>query len=172
MARNVEIKAKLDSLAHQFQLAQRLSNDQPKTIHQRDVFFHCESGRLKLRFFSPDRGELIAYSRPNQLGPKTSQYTISRTNEPDVLCQALTQSLGMIAEVKKTRQLFLFGRTRIHLDTVDLLGDFLELEVVLSDTDDTQSGESEARDLMRQLEVKESSLINCAYVDMLLEQAA
>ena len=59
------------------------------------------------------------------------------------------------------------GRTRIHLDRVDALGDFLELEVVLSEDDDIADGQAEAQRLMEQLQVGPEALINCAYVDLL-----
>jgi len=114
LARNVEIKARLDNLDQQVEIAKRLSSQTGETIIQRDVFFHCHTGRLKLRIFSPQRGQLIAYQRPDQTGPKTSEYTISETSQPETLHEALKQSLGQYAEVNKTRLLFLVGRTRIH----------------------------------------------------------
>ena len=167
LARNVEIKARLENLDQQLEIAKRLSSQTGETIVQRDVFFHCQSGRLKLRIFSPQHGQLIAYQRPDQAGPKTSEYCISETVEPETLREALTKSLGEYAEVNKTRLLFLVGRTRIHLDRVDALGDFLELEVVLSEDDDIADGQAEAQRLMEQLQVGPEALINCAYVDLL-----
>ena len=134
---------------------------------QRDVFFHCQSGRLKLRIFDRHRGQLIAYQRRDQTGPKTSEYCISETFEPDTLRKALEKSLGQIAVVDKTRLLFLVGRTRIHIDRVDGLGDFLELEVVLSQDDDIADGQTEAQQLMTEMQIKPEALIDCAYVDLL-----
>ena len=167
MARNVEIKARLDDLSQQLAIAKQLSGQPGETIVQRDVSFHCPSGRLKLRIFSSDRGQLIAYQRPDQTGPKTSEYYISETAEPETLRVALSKSLGEKAVVDKIRLLFLVGRTRIHLDQVDTLGDFLELEVVLSDDDDIESGQLEAQQLMQQLQVQPSALIDRAYVDLI-----
>ncbi len=167
MAKNIEIKASLDDMQGCQDIAKSLSDSGPVLIHQCDTFFHCSHGRLKLREFGDGTGELIAYSRPDQSGPKTSNYTISRTSEPDSLCLALENSLGIRAVVTKQRLLYLAGRTRIHLDQVEGLGDFLELEVVLNDGEDGQAGVEEAHDLMEQLKVPKESLIQDAYVDLL-----
>ena len=88
-------------------------------IEQHDIFFACERGRLKLRIFSPSKGELIAYDRPDQAAAKLSRYIIAPTSDPDRLRQALTAALGVIGEVRKTRTLYLIGQTRVHLDAVE-----------------------------------------------------
>jgi len=67
--------------------------------------------------------------------------------------------------------LFLVDRTRIHLDRVEDLGHFLELEVVLSDGETVEAGEAIAHDLMGKLGISSTQLIEGAYVD-LLNQAA
>jgi len=150
-------------------LAAELSGEDGVIIEQEDVFFPCRQGRLKLRILAPDHGELIFYHRPDQAGPKTSTYGISRTTEPDQLRLVLGQSLGEGAVVRKTRRLFMVGRTRVHLDAVEGLGDFLELEVVLDDDEVTDSGEREAADLMARLQVPVTALVEGAYVDLLAD---
>lgn len=170
MPRNVEIKARLSDFSRQYELASTIATNGPTTIHQRDVFFRATKGRLKLRYFSDADGELIAYDRPNQTGPKTSNFFISKTREPKQLHQVLNESLGTIAEVVKRRELFLVGRTRVHLDRVQQLGDFLELEVVLADGDAIEDGIQEANQLMSQLEVDPDWLVDSAYVDLLLSE--
>ncbi len=59
------------------------------------------------------------------------------------------------------------GRTRIHLDAVDGLGEFVELEVVLADGETAEAGREEARRLMGALEIAPESLVSGAYVDLL-----
>jgi len=119
MARNVEIKARLDDLESRIALAEVLAGGPGETIEQEDVFFRCDSGRLKLRFFSDGRGELIHYRRPDLAGPKTADYFVTGTVDPEALRTVLDRACGIIGVVRKIRRLFIAGRTRIHLDTVE-----------------------------------------------------
>jgi predicted adenylyl cyclase CyaB len=74
---------------------------------------------------------------------------------------------GEAGRVRKQRTLFLAGRTRIHLDRVEGLGSFLELEVVLADDEPPAKGIAEAHRLMEQLGVASTQLVEGAYVDLL-----
>ncbi|MEJ2144810.1 MAG: class IV adenylate cyclase, partial [Acidobacteriota bacterium] len=76
-------------------------------------------------------------------------------------------ALGVIGRVRKRRRLYLAGNTRIHLDEVEGLGSFLELEVVLSGSQTVAEGEAVAQSLMRELGIPESDLIQGAYVDLI-----
>lgn len=122
MARNIEIKARVASLAAVESLAAALSGKEPVAIAQDDTFFACPDGRLKLRAFSDGTGELIFYRRADDTGPKESFYVISPTSSPDTLRDALGLAYGVIGRVRKQRLLFMAGRTRIHLDRVEGLG--------------------------------------------------
>ena len=84
MATNVEIKARARDFGRQRALAAELAGSEPELLEQTDVFFPAPTGRLKLRQFAPDRGELIFYQRPDTAGANQSHYTISRTGEPGV----------------------------------------------------------------------------------------
>jgi adenylate cyclase len=165
--RNVEIKARIDSVKALLPRAAKLSDKGPEEIQQDDTFFACASGRLKLREFSKDKGELIFYRRADRKGPKESFYVLSRTTEPETLREALALAYGQSGRVRKRRTLFISGRTRIHLDRVEELGDFLELEVVLADGEPAEAGEREARELMAELGVEPERLVEGAYVDLL-----
>ena len=77
------------------------------------------------------------------------------------------QAYGQAGRVRKKRVLFLAGQTRIHLDRVEGLGDFLELEVTLKDGQPAESGEAVAMDLMRKLGIEQDHLIEGAYVDLM-----
>jgi predicted adenylyl cyclase CyaB len=167
MARNVEIKARIESVDSILPGAAALSVESPVTIFQDDTFFVCSNGRLKLRAFSREKGELIFYRRTNQKGPKESFYIISPTESPDTLREVLSLAHGQAGRVRKKRILFLAGRTRIHLDRVEGLGDFLELEVVLASGETTEAGEAVARDLMQRLGISPDQLIEEAYIDLL-----
>lgn len=167
MARNVEIKAQVDSLAAIEPLAAALSGQEPVSIAQDDTFFTCTHGQLKLRAFADGTGELIFYQRADDMGPKESFYVISPTDSPDTLREALTHAYGAIGRVKKQRTVFMAGRTRIHLDRVEGLGEFLELEVVLRDGESAAAGMEEARTLMDGLGVAPTQLLSGAYLDLL-----
>ena len=168
MARNVEIKAHIEGVESMVPKAAALADEGPVEIFQDDTFFVCPNGRLKLRVLAPGEGQLIFYRRSDLRGPKESFYLISSTTEPDVLRESLTLAYGQIGRVRKKRILFMKGRTRIHLDSVEGLGDFMELEVVLSDDESREEGEAIARDLMERLAILPSQLIENAYVDLLL----
>ncbi|XP_063253247.1 uncharacterized protein LOC134550462 isoform X1 [Prinia subflava] len=74
------------------------------------------------------------------------------------------------ATVRKERLLLLLGQTRLHLDRVQGLGDFLELEVVLRPEQSVQDGQRVAQELLRALGVPEQDLVCGAYLDLLLAQ--
>jgi adenylate cyclase class IV len=169
MARNVEVKLRLADRAAVEARAAALADHGPELILQDDTFFDARHGRLKLREFADGRGELIAYERADATGPKLSDYTIAPVAEPAALRTALTRALGAAGRVVKRRVLFLAGPTRIHLDAVDGLGDFLELEVVLRDDQPAEDGEAVARDLLSRLGLADAERIAGAYVDLLLD---
>jgi len=167
MARNIEIKARIDSVETWLAKAASMADSGPTRILQDDTFFACPNGRLKLRAFSAEQGELIFYKRADRTGPKESVYSIAPTASPDSLREVLSLAYGQIGRVRKTRTLFLARRTRIHLDRVDGLGDFLELEVVLSKGEPVEAGIEVAKDLLGLLGVSEESLVEGAYLDLL-----
>jgi predicted adenylyl cyclase CyaB len=167
MPRNIEIKARIDSVDALIPLAAALADHGPIEIPQDDTFFRCAAGRLKLRCSADGSGELIFYSRANQPGPKQSTYSISKVSSPDSLRQLLSQAYGEVGRVIKHRTLYLIGRTRVHLDKVERLGHFLELEAVLGVDEPPAGGVRELNDLMQKLNVHPAQLIDGAYIDML-----
>lgn len=164
--RNVEIKARVSDLAEIEVRARRIATEGPREIAQDDTFFSCATGRLKLREFSSGQGELIYYSRPNDAGPKVSDYWISRADSPAAMREILARALGIVGRVRKLRRLYLVGRTRIHLDDVEGLGSFVELEVVLADGESPDAGMRIAQRIMKDLGIGESQLVQGAYVDL------
>jgi adenylate cyclase class IV len=170
MATNIEWKARANDPKRQRVLAERLAGAGPELLDQVDTFFFVRNARLKLRQFRPDHGELIYYVRRDQAMPKQSDYWLCSTGKPDLLRTVLTQALGVRGEVRKRRLLYLVGQSRIHVDDVQGLGTFLEVEVVLADQDISE-GERVAAELREKLEVKAEDLIEVAYVDLLGQQS-
>jgi predicted adenylyl cyclase CyaB len=167
MARNMEIKARLADRKAVETAAAALANGPATCLRQDDTFFLCPTGRLKLREFAAGRGELIFYQRPDASGPKASQYDIAPTDAPAALRRVLEQALGAAGRVRKERTLYVIGRARVHLDRVEGLGEFVELEVVLAEGEAEASGLAEARRLMAALCIDETALVAEAYVDLL-----
>lgn len=166
MARNIEIKARIEDADALRSKVARLADRGPFELVQDDWFFRCATGRLKLRIFSAEQGELIFYQRPNQPGPKESSYCIAPTTAPDSLRETLARAYGVAGRVRKQRTLFMIGRTRVHLDRVENLGDWLELEVVLEENEPSTVGIGEARELMVKLGIDPAQLVEGAYVDL------
>ena len=167
MAKNIEIKARVRDIERAAEIVARLSDSPEEILQQEDIFFNVPQGRLKLRIFSDGAGELIFYQRDDLPQPKASNYFISKVSDPYSLREVLSKALGVRGVVKKQRRLFLAGQTRVHLDDVDGLGHFVELEVVLRENQMEHDGRKIAQDLMRQLEINESDLLSGAYIDMM-----
>jgi len=167
MGRNVEIKARVRDPRAVRRAAEQLADGGPRELIQEDTFYPCQDARLKLRKLGEGIGELIWYSRPDAEGPKESRYERIPTDAPDQLRDLLARALGVRGVVRKHRTLLMSGRTRIHLDVVEGLGDFMELEVVLADGETLEDGEREAQALMRQLGIEPGDLLRGAYLDML-----
>jgi predicted adenylyl cyclase CyaB len=167
MPANIEIKARVHQFADLQRRAAALSDSPIQVIPQEDTFFNVQQERLKLRVLAPDRGQLIHYARPDGQAPKRSDYHIYETTQPQALKEVLALALGVRGVVRKTRYLYLSGQTRIHLDDVDGLGQFLELEVVLRPDQTDVEGRAIAAGLMEELGVREDDLLEGAYVDML-----
>jgi len=172
MARNIEIKARLSGIEALESQVAALADSGPRLILQDDSFFHAAHGRLKLRVFADGSGELIAYDRGDQTGPKLSNYLLVPAPDPAALRAALARSCGLRGRVRKQRTLYLIGATRVHLDRVEGLGDFLELEVVLRDDQPEHEGIAVAHALLARWGIGEHQLIAGAYIDLLEGNAA
>jgi predicted adenylyl cyclase CyaB len=171
MARNVEIKARVIDPEQLHARVKEIADDGPLHLTQDDTFFKCPNGRLKLRAFSDSDGQLIAYQRPDSPEPKLSNYIIAPTSSPGALRDALESALGLRGRVRKKRVVYFVRNTRVHLDAVEGLGHFMELEVVLSEDETVSDGVAIAEEIMARLGIEEEHLIDKAYVDLLPTKA-
>lgn len=167
MPSNIEIKARARNFNEIRRRAEGLSSAPAETIPQEDIFFNTPLGRLKLRILAEDRGQLIYYTRPDQEGPKRSDYHIAHTSDPANLKRVLELAYGIRGVVRKTRYLYLVGQTRVHVDDVEGLGQFMELEVVMREGQSDAEGQSIAEELMTLLGVERTDLLEGAYMDLL-----
>ncbi len=126
---SVEIKARTEQL-ERIRAILTARNALFKGIdHQVDTYFHCNYGRLKLRQGTIEN-HLIHYSRKNKAGPKDSMVTLYQPNSNSQLKEVLTKSLGILVIVKKAREIYFIDNVKFHLDTVEQLGSFLEIEAI------------------------------------------
>jgi predicted adenylyl cyclase CyaB len=88
--------------------------------------------------------------------------------DPASLGAVLAAALGVRGVVRKRRRFYLIGRTRVHLDRVEGLGDFIELEVVLGEAEAVSRGEVVAAELADRLGIARSDLVRGAYLDLLV----
>ncbi|KAJ8705686.1 hypothetical protein PYW08_012732 [Mythimna loreyi] len=170
--RNVEIKAKITDYENICKVAEELSGGPPKIINQDDTFYKVNEGRLKMRHYADSSATLVRYDRADEGGPKMSNYellefSVNECVKAKLLDEMLKKCLGIRGRVVKERKLYMVAQTRIHIDTVEDLGHYMELEVVLRDDQTLEEGQAIARDLQNKLGVKDEDLIECAYVDLL-----
>jgi adenylate cyclase class IV len=167
MPRNIEIKARIDSVGALLPQARALAGGEPVLIEQDDVFYSVAHGRLKLRRFTDGSAELIHYRREDSTDAKASDYVRVPVADAEALHDALARASGVLGRVHKRRWLLMAGATRIHLDRVEGLGDFIELEVVLHDGQPDAEGTLIAEALMAALGLAAAPRVAGAYLDLL-----
>ncbi len=167
MPRNIEIKARIGSIEALLPRARAVAGGEAELIDQDDTFFAVPQGRLKLRQFADGGAELIHYQRPDSGDAKASDYVVVPVPDAAALREALARACGVRGRVRKRRWLLRAGATRIHLDRVEGLGDFMELEVVLGPQQDDEEGTRIAEALMRELGLSEAPRLAGAYLDLL-----
>jgi predicted adenylyl cyclase CyaB len=164
--RNVEIKARVQDLPALRRAVEAIADGPPTSLIQHDTFFEVPRGRLKLRVLDDGTAELISYLRDDVGRLRASHYLKAAVTEPGTLAAVLGAALGAGGVVRKRRSLYRRGATRIHLDEVENLGSFLELEVELAEGQPADDGERAARELMAELGIAKEDLVATAYVDL------
>jgi len=170
MPRNIELKARLASLDAARETARRLATSPPSVERQKDTYFVCRWGRLKLREREGLCAQLVGYSRANDASSKASDYQIVEISDVAALHAALSATLGVLVVVDKHREIFLVDNVRIHLDHVVGLGDFLEFEAVLGPDHSDDDGRSQLDALSREFGIDSTALVAGSYSDLLLER--
>src|SRR3954454_21342246 len=141
--RNVELKARDPEPARTLQAALEAGAQDQGTLQQRDTYFAAREGRLKLREERREgdgggsHAQLIAYARADEAAARASAYHLVDVPDPAALTAALADALGVVVVVAKRRRLLLHDGVRIHLDDVDGLGHWVELEAVVTSSPPT-----------------------------------
>jgi predicted adenylyl cyclase CyaB len=165
---NLEIKAPVADPAAFRARAAALATETVGVDDQVDTYFRVPRGRLKLRESSLAGGQLVPYLRPDADGPRRADYQVIPVADPAGLKALLTAMLGVHCVVRKRREIWLADHVRIHLDAVEGLGDFMELEAVFDGRAESEPAEHEkvAR-LMKALGVEPSELVAGSYETLL-----
>ena len=170
--KNLELKATATSLPRLRRVLRGLgARQKPQPLDQVDWYFATPRGRLKLRQRKGEsEAELIFYVRPDATRARTSEYQKLPVADPPGILRLLRVMFEPGACVRKRRDLWLYGETRVHLDRVAGLGTFVEIEVPFS------RSAVEARRVMRMLTdrlgVGPGDALACSYADLLDGRAA
>ena len=170
--RNVEVKASDPDPDRSLGICLELGAEDRGTLVQRDTYFRVADGRLKLREETPGGAALIQYHRPDAALARESRYRIAPVEDGDALREALDSALGTLVVVDKQRRLLLWEGVRIHLDQVDGLGSFLELEGVAPPESDLSAERERVARLSEALGLDETRILSDSYSDRVLARAA
>lgn len=172
MAKNLEYKVQYESLERILPKLKILGATHRETIHQVDTYFNSPKGRLKLRETDDsDEGWLIYYERPNETISRYSLYQLCKITEGSNLRELLTEALQVKTVVKKDRAIWMYKNTRIHLDTVVDLGEYVELETVFQGQSETDAI-TEHDHVKHTLELDLAEPIAVSYSDMSIQKTS
>ena len=165
---NVEFKAHCYQPDRIREVLEREGAEYRGRDHQIDVYFNVQNGRLKLRKGNIENS-LIAYERKDYAGTKQSNVHLVRLEPGTNLEQVLTTALGIKVVVDKKRDIYLIDNVKFHVDEVEGLGSFMEVEAIDSEGTIGRQRLQEQCDYYRDLfEIKDENMVPMSYSDMLL----
>lgn len=167
---SIEIKAKSNNPDQIREILKSKHAEFSGIDRQIDTYFKVNNGRLKLRQGNIEN-YLIHYLRENKKGPKQSDITLFKNDPKSSLKDILTKALGVSVVVDKKREIYFIGNIKFHIDQVQGLGDFIEIEAIGdsdSDSKDKLLGQCEL--YLNLFKVEERDLISNSYSDLLLKQ--
>ena len=167
-ATNLELKARDADPGATAERCRALGAAERGVLEQRDTYFSGRHGRLKLREQTGTGAELIAYRRPDAAEAQESAFVRAPASDPALLREALDAALGETVVVAKRRRLFEWEDVRIHLDDVEGLGTFIELEAMVGPglNAPEEAAEKVAR-LRTELAISDDALVAVGYADLL-----
>ena len=170
--RNVELKAVDRDPQSSLTVALATGAADRGTLCQRDTYFNVARGRLKLRetLSPPAPAQLIAYERPDDPDVRLSRYHLIDVPDPGAAVAGLTATCGVRVVVAKTRRLLEWENVRIHLDDVEGLGRYIELEAVASPGADLGAERRKVDQLRETLDIRDGDLRAGSYADALAPQ--
>lgn len=170
--KNIEIKARCKNPDRIRRLLEENGADFKGTDHQVDMYFKVPNGRLKLRQGNIENA-LIFYDRPDEAGPKRAYVSLFRTDTVGAaqLHDILICALDVRVVVDKQREIYFIDNVKFHLDAVEGLGRFIEIEAIdASGTIGIQKLQKQCNHYINLFGITDTDLINVSYSDMLLER--
>lgn len=169
--RNVELKATDPDPDRSLAVCRRLGARDEGDLWQRDTYFAVAHGGLKLREQKPGVPHLIQFARADRPEQRESRYRIADVADGAATRAVLEAVLGVTCVVVKRRRLFLWNDVRIHLDRVEGLGAFVELEAVAPPESDLTIEHEHVAFLREALSIGDERLVPHGY-SVLLAQAS
>ena len=165
----IEIKAKCANAENIKEILLAHQADFKGIDHQIDTYFKAPIGRLKLREGNIEN-TLIHYNRPNQAGPKNSEVTYRRLPPKSDLKEVLAAAMGILTVVDKKRGIYFIENVKFHLDKVNNLGAFVEIEAIDESGDiGIAKLEEQCAYYMQLFAIQTSDLIDVSYSDLMME---
>jgi predicted adenylyl cyclase CyaB len=163
---NVEIKARCPNPGQVRAVLRQRNARFAGLDHQVDTYFRVRQGRLKLREGNIENA-LIYYRRPNQAGPKTSDVLLHQTTRGSGLKEILAAALGVLVVVDKQREIYHLENVKIHLDRVEGMGEFVEIEAAGDEHADRGALLAQCQELMTAFGIRDEDLVSESYSDLL-----
>ncbi|HPG11135.1 MAG TPA: class IV adenylate cyclase [Chitinophagaceae bacterium] len=169
---NVEIKAKCSDPDFVRTYLNKAGADFKGTDLQTDTYFKVPTGRLKIREGNIENS-LIYYQREDNAGPKNSHFHLIKLDNPSGLKEILVQTMGVKVIVQKAREIYYIRNVKFHIDKVDGLGSFLEIEAgnILADLNEQELA-AQCNHYLKEFKVREADLIKESYSDILINRLA
>jgi adenylate cyclase class 2 len=166
---NIEIKARCAEPEKIKKFLAEQGADFKGIDHQTDTYYKVPKGRLKLRQGNIENC-LIFYERSNQPGPKRADVRLFTLEKDSALAEVISSALEILVVVKKKREIYFLDNVKFHIDEVDCLGSFVEIEAI--DAEGRIGAEKltqQCAEYMHLFKITKDQLVACSYSDMLLE---
>jgi adenylate cyclase class IV len=168
LRRNIELKARDPDPSASLEVCRDLGAADRGEIAQRDTYFAVAHGGLKLREEQPGRPHLVQFERASEPQQRESRYRIIEVSDGEALCAALAAAIGIRGVVAERRHLLLWQSVRIHLDEVEQLGTFIELEAVAPPDSDLTAEHRLVATLRDALGITDERLVALGYAEQLI----
>lgn len=167
---NIEIKARCSNHTKIRTLLQKQQAEFKGSDHQIDTYFKVNKGRLKLREGQLENF-LIYYERENIDGPKQSNIILFKSSPDSTLKPILVNSCGVLVVVDKKREIYFIENVKFHLDTIEGLGTFMEIEAIDYENNiGMDKLQDQCQKYISLFEIPDTDLISVSYSDLILEQ--